>query len=346
MTKTTSISFQDLLDSNGLARGLAILAVVMCHLPFAHAFWKPLGTFASAGKLAVSVFLFSSGLLLQYQSNRAGGAIRPLPWLKKRLWRIYPVYWVGVVLAVLGAWAFRGRTYDAGTLAANVLGIPLLVGKKAVSAGYTVPFWFISVLLLCYGLFLFVHRVRHKVVLVLGAGAVSAVALRTGAVMEAAALAFPSFFMGMALADRWRNTGAATSDARIHAAVFLPLLAALAFVFKGARFFHLDAGGAFGLDLAGCAGLTVVPWPLLFLIAAFQKTLARFAPAALRGLQWFSGFAFAVYCLHEPFLRVLEYSTAAGHPWIGLLGYAILTLGAAWAVDAAERKWKGKKVAG
>ena len=24
----------------------------------------------------------------------------------------------------------------------------------------------------------------------------------------------------------------------------------------------------------------------------------------------------------------------------------ILTLGAAWAVDAAERKWKGKKVAG
>lgn len=184
MTKAASISFQDLLDSNGLARGLAMATVVMCHLPFAHAFWKPLGTFASAGKLAVSVFLFSSGLVLQVQANRAGGKFPPLTWLKRRLWRIYPLYWVGVALAVLGAWAFRGRTYDAGTLAANVLGIPLLAGKKVVSAGYTVPFWFISVLLLCYGLFLFVHRVRRKAFLVLGAGNAAAIALRTGAVMN------------------------------------------------------------------------------------------------------------------------------------------------------------------
>lgn len=342
MTKAASISFQDLLDSNGLARGLAMATVVMCHLPFAHAFWKPLGTFASAGKLAVSVFLFSSGLVLQVQANRAGGKFPPLTWLKRRLWRIYPLYWVGVALAVLGAWAFRGRTYDAGTLAANVLGIPLLAGKKVVSAGYTVPFWFISVLLLCYGLFLFVHRVRRKAFLVLGAGIAAAIALRTGAVMEAAALAFPSFFMGMALADRWRDKSPATADVRLHAAVFVPLLLALAFVFKGTRFFHLDAGWSFGFAVAGCAGLTLVPWPLLVLIAGFQKALAVRAPAALRALQWFSGLAFAVYCLHEPFLRILEKSTDAGHPWAGLLGYALATLGAAWAVDGAERKWKGQ----
>ncbi len=344
MTKVSSISFQDLLDSNGLARGLAMLTVVACHLPFVHAFWKPLATFASAGKLAVSVFLFSSGFVLQVQSNRTGGALQALPWLKRRLWRIYPVYWVGVALAVASAWAFRGKTYDVGTLAANVLGIPLLVGKKVVSAGYTVPFWFISVLLLCYGLFLFVHRVRRKAILVLGAGIASAIALRTGAVMEAAALAFPSFFMGMALADRWRDNESATVDARFHAALFVPLLLALAFVFKGTRFFHLDAGWSFGFALAGCAGLTVIPWPLLVLIASFQKALARRAPAALRVLLWFSGLAFAVYCIHEPLLRVLEKSTGAGHPWIGLLGYAFATLAAAWAVDAAERKWKGKVV--
>lgn len=340
MTKTSSISAPELLDSNGLARGLAILAVVMCHLPFAHAFWKPLGMFASAGKLAVSVFLFSSGLLLQCQSNRVNGAISPLPWLKKRFWRIYPVYWVGVALAVLCAWAFRGRTYDAGTLVANVLGIPLLVGKKVVSAGYTVPFWFVSVLLLCYGLFLFVHRVRHKAFLVLGAGTVSIIALRTGGIMEAAALAFPSFFLGMAMADGLRKKGTATSDARFHAAVFLPLLAALAFVFKGTRFFHLDANWSFWLDVAGCAGLTVVPWSLLYLVAWFQKTLARTSPALLGGLLWFSGFSFAVYCIHEPFLEILAAATGAGHPWFGLLGYAVLTLGASWALDALEKKWK------
>ena len=141
------------------------------------------------------------------------------------------------------------------------------------------------------------------------------------------------------------NNGISTAIAeRIHAAVFVPLLLALGFVFKGARFFHLEAGWSFGLDLAGCAGLTLVPWPLLVLIAGFQKALAERAPAALRALQWFSGLAFAVYCLHEPFLRILEKSTDAGHPWAGLLGYALATLAAAWAVDAAERKWKGQVV--
>lgn len=74
-----------------------------------------------------------------------------------------------------------------------------------------------------------------------------------------------------------------------------------------------------------------------------SETLADDITAApVRALQWFSGLAFAVYCLHEPFLRILEKSTDAGHPWAGLLGYALATLGAAWAVDGAERKWKGQ----
>jgi peptidoglycan/LPS O-acetylase OafA/YrhL len=342
MRNPASISTQELLDSNSLARGLAMLAVVVCHLPFAHAFWKPLATFASAGKLAVSVFLFSSGLVLQWQANRAAAPVPLGIWAKKRFWRIYPVYWFGLALALLGAWAFRGKTYDAATLAANGLGIPLLLGRKVVSAGYTVPFWFISILLFCYLLFPAVRRVQRKSWLVLGAFGVSAVLLRTGAVMEAAALALPSFFLGQACADRWSRRAEQPCRVGFHAALFVPLLLGLAAVFKGPRFFHVDPRWAYWLDLAGCAGLTFASWPALVLVAGLQKALAAAAPRILAGLRWFAGLSFAVYVVHEPLLVVLERTSAAGRPWFGLAAYAAVVLAAARGVDALDRALRGR----
>ena len=336
-----SISRADLLDSNTLARGLAIWTVVACHIALAHAFWKPVSMFASAGKLAVSVFLFLSGLLLQVQANRADGKLAVSTWLKKRFFRIYPVYWAGLALTLFCAWFFRGTTYGAGTIAANVLGIPIWTRQTVVSCGYAAPFWFISLLLLCYALFLLVHRVRRKGFLVLAALALSFIALRTGCLMGAAAYAFPSFFMGMAMADRLRQRGEAPSDARCHAAAFFPLLGLLAFVFKGHNFIHLDARYDVWLDLLGCAGLTIIPWPALHLVAYVQKLLARGAPSALRGLLWVSGLSFAVYCVHEPLLVVVAKSSAAGHPWSGLLVYVLLVLGAGWGLDAMDRMIRG-----
>lgn len=339
---TASISARDLLASNTLARGLAILAVVGCHIPYAHAYWNPLWVFASAGKLAVSIFLFSSGLLLQAGVNRADGRLDPGPWLKRRFFRIYPVYWASLALTLFCAWASRGTTFGAGVVAANILGIPMWLRQKVVSCGYTAPFWFISLLLLCYALFLFTHRIRRKELLALGAFAVSAVALRAGGFMAAAVLAFPSFFAGMAMADRLRDRGEGASDVRIHAAVFLPMLGFLALVFKGRQFFHLGEGASFWIDLLGCAGLTLIPWPALHLVAYMQKRLAQGAPMVLRGLLWVSGLSFAMYCIHEPLLVVLEKSSGAGHPWLGLLAYAAAVLLAAWTLEAMDRKIRGR----
>lgn len=335
--KATSISSPELLDSNSLARGLAMLAVVLCHVPYADPFWRPLWAFASAGKLAVSVFLFSSGLLLQHQVNRAGG-LEILPWLKKRFWRIYPLYWTGLALALVCARIFRHKTFAAAALAANVAGIPLVLRQPVISSGYTSPFWFISLLLACYVLFLFVHGVRRKGWLVGGALLVSFVGLRGNHFMGAALLAFPAFFMGMWMADELARRGEASSDVRLQAAIFLPLLAVLALVFKGARYFHLDPRYSVWLELAGCLGLTVVPWPALVLVAFVRKTLARLAPALLRGLLWTSGLSFAVYCIHEPLLIILEKGTQTGHPGLGLLLYAGATLGAAWGLEAAGKR--------
>ena len=336
-----SISRADLLDANALARGLSIWTVVACHIALTHAFWKPVSMFASAGKLAVSIFLFLSGLLLQVQVNRTDGILEVSTWLKKRFFRIYPVYWAGLALTLFCARIFCGRTYGAGTIAANVLGIPIWTRQIVVSCGYASPFWFISLLLFCYVLFLFVHRIRHKGFLALVALALSFIALRTGGFMGAAAYAFPSFFMGMAMADRLRQRGETPSDARCHAAAFFPLLGLLAFVFKGHNFIHLDARYDVWLDLLGCAGLTIIPWPALHLVAYVQKLLARGAPSALRGLLWVSGLSFAVYCVHEPLLVVVAKSSAAGHPWSGLLVYVLLVLGAGWGLDAMDRMIRG-----
>jgi peptidoglycan/LPS O-acetylase OafA/YrhL len=95
------------------------------------------------------------------------------------------------------------------------------------------------------------------------------------------------------------------------------------------------------LDMAGCAGLTIIPWPALVLVAWLQKTLKRAAPAGLRVLLRVSGMAFALYCIHEPLLAVLEKASAAGHPWAGLLAYAAAVLLAAGALDAVDRKLRG-----
>lgn len=340
-SRAVCLSSGELLESNTLARGLAILAVVACHIPYAHEFWKPLWLFASAGKLAVSVFLFSSGLLLQAGVNRAGGRLDPGSWLKRRFWRIYPVYWISLAVTLLFAWLLRGRLYGPAALLANAAGIPMWLRLPVVSGGYTAPFWFISLLLLCYALFLATWRIRRKELLAAGALVLSCWALRAGGFMEAAVVAFPSFFAGMLLADRLASRGEAAFDARLHLALFLPLLAFLGFVFKGRSFFQWGEGMSGWLDMAGCAGLTIIPWPALVLVAWLQKTLKRAAPAGLRVLLRVSGMAFALYCIHEPLLAVLEKASAAGHPWAGLLAYAAAVLLAAVALDAVDRKLRG-----
>ena len=340
MTGRSSISLAELLDSNTLARGLAILAVVGCHIPYAHAFWKPLWVFASAGKLAVSVFLFSSGLLLQHQANRAEGKLKISTWLRKRFMRIYPLYWAGLAFTLLCAQIFRHRIYDGLAILANVAGIPLLLGQRVVSCGYTAPFWFISVLLLCYVLFLCTRRIRRKAFLVAGALLMAFAGLQVPGVMTAAVLAFPSFFMGMAVADRLQRPAAAI-DARLHAALFLPLLGMLVVVFKGPNFFNLADRWSAWLDMVGCVGLTLIPWPALVLVAFLQKSLAAAAPRLLRAALWISGLAFAIFCIHEPLLLVLDKCTVRGHPWTGLLGYMLLTGVLAWGLDALDRRWRG-----
>lgn len=336
------LSSREWLDANALTRGLAIWTVVACHVPFAHAYWRPLAAFASAGKLAVSVFLFLSGLMLQVQVNRAGGILPLAPWAKKRFLRIYPVYWAGLAFTLFCAWFFRGKIFDGGTLAANFLGIPVWMGRNIVSCGYAKPFWFISLLLLCYVLFPPLCRVRRKSRLVLVALALSGLAFWRGNVMGAAAYAFPAFFMGMAAADVLQRKGEVVPAARLQTALFPLLLALLALVFKGLRFFQLDARFAVWIDLLGCAGLTLAPWPALCAVAFLQRALARRAPALLRGALWISGLSFAVYCVHEPLLRIVERSSAAGRPWFGLLGYVLATLGAGWLLDVLDRSIRGK----
>ena len=335
------LSVRELLDANTLARGLSIWTVVACHVALAHSFWRPVSVFASAGKLAVSIFLFMSGLLLQYQVNRAGGKLELASWARKRFFRIYPLYWAGLVLTLLCAWYFNHRTYSLGTLVANFLGIMIWIRQKVVTSGYAVTFWFISLLLLCYVLFPLARLVRRKAWLVLGAFAVSAVAFQTGFVMKSAAFAFPAFFMGMAVADWLQRRGAAPVPVRLSAALFLPLLVMLAVIFKGPNFLPLFGRSSLGIDLLGCAGLTFIPWPALCLVAMLQKALVRSAPMILRGLLWVSGMSFGVYCVHEPLLVVVNKTAGAGHPWLGLLGYAALTLLAGWSLDALDRKLRG-----
>ena len=79
--------------------------------------------------------------------------------------------------------------------------------------------------------------------------------------------------------------------------------------------------------------------PAFNLVGLPDKSVSE-AKERVRAALWVSGLSFAVYCIHEPLLVVVDKSSRAGHPWWGLLGYVLLVIGAGWGLDALDRRLK------
>ncbi len=85
-----------------VVRGLAVLLVVFFHLRHLVIDFAPLlAAFCRFGYLGVAIFFVVSGyvITLSAESNLASGK-SPLAFLRNRLRRIYPVYWVSILVVV------------------------------------------------------------------------------------------------------------------------------------------------------------------------------------------------------------------------------------------------------
>ncbi|MDE6377212.1 MAG: acyltransferase family protein, partial [Duncaniella sp.] len=102
------------------------------------------------GEFAVSLFFMMSGLVLaSVYSPEAGyrGELHTLPFFKKRLIKIYPIYFISLVAAIaLKGCMLRALPFDVLLLQSWIPMGSYFFSGNAVS-------WFISSLLLCYALF-------------------------------------------------------------------------------------------------------------------------------------------------------------------------------------------------
>ena len=97
---------------------------------------------ANPGQTGVTIFCALSGLLSMQSETRQHGR-----WIARRLWRIYPSYWI-VLLGVFSANAvMRYKVVSWDQVVCQFLGIGLFTHGSNLVGVHT---WFISLILLCY----------------------------------------------------------------------------------------------------------------------------------------------------------------------------------------------------
>jgi peptidoglycan/LPS O-acetylase OafA/YrhL len=156
------------------ARCVAIALLLLAHIgqeirnPIGDFFGVPYFYYVSLGGLAVTVFLILSGAVLELKYG--GLKIRYLQFISKRCLRIYPVYYLSLLLSIM---IYFIRFYpDTGHFWAifSKLGIRDIIlsftGGYAFVGGWGGPFvansWFIALIMTMYILFPFLSREINK----------------------------------------------------------------------------------------------------------------------------------------------------------------------------------------
>ncbi|CAG1013852.1 hypothetical protein ANRL4_05047 [Anaerolineae bacterium] len=94
------------------------------------------------GQLGVGLFCALSGYLAF-----SGSAASAIGWLQKRLWQIYPAYWIATIAAFLLTWAAGTKRVDGWLFLSQMAGTGYFThGWELIN----VVSWFISLILLCY----------------------------------------------------------------------------------------------------------------------------------------------------------------------------------------------------
>lgn len=94
------------------------------------------------GQMGVGLFCALSGYLAFL-----GGTASALGWLRKRLWQIYPAYWITTVAAFLLTWLAGTKQVDGWLFLSQMAGTGYFThGWELIN----VVSWFISLILLCY----------------------------------------------------------------------------------------------------------------------------------------------------------------------------------------------------
>lgn len=273
-------------------KGLAILLVVLYHAGGVLV-WRNF----LHGDLGVDIFVILSGAGLALSGHRDEPAGE---FLFRRLRRIAPAYWL-----VLGAYAIANyfvleRPTSPLDLGLHVLGLHGWFGD-AVGLSVNESFWFITLIVSLYLLYLWLRRLRSSESLLL-AGALVSVAVSfafffTGqsAMFAHLGLRLPGFVLGLLLGRLLRvgqlSLGLnATLGAALFVLVYVPYTQGIVF--------HTAAAG-------------------LALVAAYSLWLRPALPAGTaptqRTLSFLGAHSLEIFLIHQPLLR--DYNTILQIRW-------------------------------
>jgi len=170
------------LDSIQVLRGIAAILVVLHHFAFASAdysgqpSWIVKSGLATLGASGVDLFFVISGFIMVYTTRQKAGARYAIDFMKKRLFRIYPLYWVWTTVLValwLSGHAFNSHKFSASYIWQSYLLFPAFSGSNyhpMLDQGWTLSFEILFYIV--FALSLYFGFKKHKLFFLVPAFAV------------------------------------------------------------------------------------------------------------------------------------------------------------------------------
>lgn len=177
-------------------RVLAIVCVTAHHIITAtgHERWPPL---LSLGDLGIGIFCAISGYLAFHQRETA---LPPAQWLGRRLWRVYPAFWIVMAVSFGLAAVTRYKTFTLSQVGVQLAGLGYFV--YGIDALVNQATWFVSLILLCY-LLAFAAKVAGRPAIAFIAVMAAAIALIVLVPIARPAAVFVLVFTLAGLAALW-----------------------------------------------------------------------------------------------------------------------------------------------
>ena len=267
------------IDALDELKGLAIVLIVLYHAG---------GVLVISDRLhlevGVDMFVILSGIGLTIGASTEDAG----RFLMKRFWRIYPTYWIALTAFVAAGFALRDIHYSAADVLLHYLGIHAWFGDT-YAMSINDSFWFVTLIVSLYVVYVPLRRLAGRADLVLLAGAVVSLAVmlvtfytNQSGVFGHLALRMPGFFAGLLIGTLLR-TGS----------LVIPLSGAL-----GGAFFILFYG-------AYTQGITVVTFAIgLVVMAAYVFAARPHLPrAVLTDLKFLGDRSLGIFLIHQPLIR-------------------------------------------
>jgi peptidoglycan/LPS O-acetylase OafA/YrhL len=322
-------------------RGIAAIGVVIFHLRY---FFRPITV--PGGYLAVDLFFMMSGVVLAHAyEGRFRDGMKTLDFMRARLIRLYPLYFMGTVLGVLVAVAsLHGNNSEGWTsqsiFLAAMLGFLFLPNPSGQPNDQlfplNIPCWSLFFEMLINFLFVFCWRAlasRRLVAICLATGcAVGFVIAHRGNIDQGSVA--DGFLPGLLRTAFGFSVGILIAR-QVRAQ---PRSSNIGFLAIAALVIIAIAGGPSGESRALWDAVSVL---VVFPLVVYWGTLID--PSAwLRGAATFLGVtSYAIYVLHGPISsilhsmsrhRVLGADAASAAPYLGVAIVAILLTGC-WLID-------------